>query len=93
MILATNNGGEVWLFTDEECADYAYICACMPIDRLTVPEADLVRTLEVKFRIGRGGFLTQRQWNWFALIAERNAACILDQGEAVSAIRQLAAGI
>lgn len=90
MKLEQTNGGEIWVFTDAECADYAYLCACMPTDRTTVPETDLINKLEAKFRMGRGGHVTPKQWNWFVVIAERYSAFILEQTTAASAIRAAA---
>jgi hypothetical protein len=92
VILEENTSGSVWVFTDAECADFAYLCACMPTDRMTIPEADLIRKVEAKFRIGKGGYLTPKQWNWFAALAERYSEFVLEQTHAAAAIRAAARG-
>lgn len=93
MKLEENTSGPILTFSKAECEDYAYLCACLPTDQLTVPEANLVRQVEAKFRMGNGGYLTPKQWNWFASIAERYSAFVLEQTTAVTAIRQAARGI
>lgn len=92
MILKDTNSGPVWTFSKQECSDYAYICACLPSEKLDRREEAFVRQVEVKFRKG-GGYLTQGQWDWFAGIAERFSSYILDQDDAAAAIRRFAASL
>lgn len=87
----TTNLGPAIIFTDEECRDFAYICSCMPTDRMGPRDAALVGKVEAKFRIGRGAWLSPGQWEWFANLAFRWSAFIQAQESAATAIRELAA--
>ena len=93
MILKDTNSGPVWTFSEQECSDYAYICACLPTDKLNHRERTFILRMEVKFRNGSNGYLTQGQWNWFAELAQRFSDSILHEDDAAGAIRRLAAGL
>jgi hypothetical protein len=92
MILKERNGAlPAWVFTDEECDDYAYICSCMPTDRMSFVDIRFIRIVEVKFRERKGAFLTTGRWDWFAGIANKYASFIQERSDGVAAMRALAA--
>ncbi len=92
MILRDTNSGQVWVFSDEECKDYAYLIACLPSDQLNQREDKFIREMEVKFRKG-GGYLTPGQWDWFAGLVARFSSYILHEDDAAAQIRKLARGV
>lgn len=91
MILIEGRERPVWLFTDEECADYAYICSCLPFDRLSQREQGFLRELEISFRKSRGGHVTQGRWDWFVILCDRWGSFIQNQQTGIAAMRALAA--
>lgn len=91
MILHTNNDGSAWVFDDEESADYAYICSCMPRDKLSYREGTFIDRIEAKFRMGNGGWLTDGQWNWFTEIAAKHSSFIQGKSHVAADARALAA--
>lgn len=91
MILTTNNSGEHWTFDEGECADYAYICSCMPTDRMTYREIGFIGRMETKFRNGSAGWLTPGQWTWFTRIAQKYSRFIQGQEFVAEDVRKLAA--
>lgn len=78
MKLVTSNMGSTWWFTDEERAHWAFVCSCMPLDKLGFKEGNFIRRMDAKFRGTRGGHLTDPQWQWFQKIAAQWSHLIPD---------------
>jgi hypothetical protein len=63
----TNDGPLHW-FTDKESAHYAEVIALMPRDNLPKRANDFLLAMELRFRAGKGGNLTEKQWTWLQVL-------------------------
>lgn len=65
------NSGPALVFTPDECEHWAFVCSCLPTDKMGHKELNFIRRMDAKFRGTRGAYLTPPQFEWLQAIAAK----------------------